>query len=167
MAEWVTNVEAKKILGLTDKALRYKRERGLLPAKKVKGKWLLDISSLTGNGGGAAESSVTPVEAGVSSDGMTAFAAASLKLKTEQARLAAERADKQALDNAVQRGLLIPAEYLETITGELVSLFRSKLINLAPQLAPICVGIDDPSELQEIMKKPINDILNEIAQAGE
>jgi phage terminase Nu1 subunit (DNA packaging protein) len=86
-----------------------------------------------------------------------------LDLVEQRARLAKEQADKQAMENAVRRGELVPrSDFVKTMQTAFVHC-RAKLLSLPSKLAPLMARIETPLEAQDRLTAAINEALAELA----
>lgn len=81
---------------------------------------------------------------------------AETRLKNAQAE-AAER------KNAVEKGLLIETETVETVWQGILMKVRSRLLQMPTSLAPILVGQDEMATVKEHLQTAVNDALSELA----
>ena len=65
--------------------------------------------------------------------------------RDERARLAKEQADRVALENARERGVLVYAQHVEDATASACASLSGDLDGLAGRLATTLAGIDDPA----------------------
>lgn len=81
----------------------------------------------------------------------------------EQARLTKLKADNEALDVALKEGSLIEAAAVADVWDRLLGNFRARLRALPAALADELAVLDDPREVQAVMKVTINQVLEELA----
>ena len=80
----------------------------------------------------------------------------------EKARLDRERADAQALKNAVDRGDLVPlTAVVEAVTGVYVTL-RSRLLGLPTALAPLLIGHTKLPIIERVITDEITECLVDV-----
>jgi phage terminase Nu1 subunit (DNA packaging protein) len=80
----------------------------------------------------------------------------------ERARLAKEKADAQAIENAKARGELVPQEEVATNWDKLVTACKTRLLAIPNKAAPQVVGMD-PKEASGFIRGLIVEALEELA----
>lgn len=83
--------------------------------------------------------------------------------KYEQARLTKLKADNEALDVALKEGSLIEAAAVADVWDRLLGNFRARLMALPAALADELAVLEDPREVQAVLKVTINQVLEELA----
>ena len=80
----------------------------------------------------------------------------------EKARLDRERADAQALKNAVDRGDMVSLEAVADALADVLITTRSRLLGMPTSLAPLLIGITKIPVLERMLSDEIADCLNDI-----
>lgn len=88
-----------------------------------------------------------------------------LDLTAERARLAKEQADKLARENALARGEVVYASEIETWLTSLFSALMQRIRALAAKVAPEAHGSETIAECEAIIRRHVDEALEEIAQA--
>ncbi|MBK7251937.1 MAG: hypothetical protein IPI06_13995 [Gammaproteobacteria bacterium] len=83
-------------------------------------------------------------------------------LVAQQARAAAERADKLALENAVRRGELREAKDVAREFALHVGAARAKLLSIPVKYAPRIATSQDVAEAERMLREAINEALREL-----
>ena len=83
--------------------------------------------------------------------------------KYEQARLTKLKADNEALDVALKEGSLIEAAAVADVWDRLLGNFRARLLALPAALADELAVLEDPREVQAVLKVTLNQVLEELA----
>lgn len=83
--------------------------------------------------------------------------------KYEQARLTKLKADNEALDVALKEGSLIEAAAVADVWERLLGNFRARMLALPAALADELAVLDDPREVQAVLKVTMNQVLEELA----
>jgi phage terminase Nu1 subunit (DNA packaging protein) len=89
---------------------------------------------------------------------------ANTDLSEERARLARAQREKYELQNAERRGILIPAEIVESVWADMLLNFKAKIMSISNKAAPIVSGLGSISEIEELLKKHHLEALNELAE---
>lgn len=85
--------------------------------------------------------------------------------KYEQARLTKAKADNEELDRALKEGSLIEAAVVEEAWTRMLGNFRARLLSLPAALADELAVIEEPREVQAVIKVYINQALDELANS--
>lgn len=88
-----------------------------------------------------------------------------LKIAREAELLTHERLKKRKTELVVEQmeKKLHIQEDVESIWNTMVLAAKSRITSIPTKTAPMLVGIEDAKEIQSILKREINDVLNEIA----
>lgn len=84
------------------------------------------------------------------------------KLKEETALKKAKR-EKAELELELAKGDLHTSKDVRMIYGGMVQTFRSKMLMLAPKVAPKVIGIDDVAIVKDIIEKDVYEALSELS----
>jgi len=84
-------------------------------------------------------------------------------INNERARLVYHQANLAALDEETRRSKLIPADEIDREWAEITSIMRAKITLIPKQVAAVGCGITDYNEMESLVKKLVNDVLNELA----
>jgi phage terminase Nu1 subunit (DNA packaging protein) len=94
------------------------------------------------------------------------FGEEGLDLTAENARLAKERADAQALKNAELRGELVPASDQDAGLIGLATATQARILAVPAKVASECASETSPHGCQAIIERGLHDALNDLAEAG-
>lgn len=144
---------AEKYLGLSDRRIRQLFKQGVL-IKTQKGKYDLQKSVL-GYVNHLREKEKTQNES-----------LEKLKISKEAESLMHERLKKRKTELQVLQieKKLHAQEDVEYFWNTMILAAKSRITSIPVKCAPILVGIEDRKEIQSILKREINDALNEIAE---
>lgn len=92
--------------------------------------------------------------------------AGDLDITEERARLAHHQANKTALEEAVLKGDLIPAEEVLAQWERLVSGFRAKMLAMPTKTSHLLVNVQEFDEIESILKSHIYEALKELSNEG-
>ena len=84
-------------------------------------------------------------------------------INNERARLVYHQANLAALEEETRRSKLIPADEIDSEWAEMTSIMRAKFTTIPKQVAAVGCGITDYNEMESLVKKLVNDALNELA----
>jgi len=84
-------------------------------------------------------------------------------INNERARLVYHQANLAALEEETRRSKLIPANEINSAWAEMTSIMRAKITSIPEQVAAIGCGITDYNEMESLVKKLVNDALDELA----
>jgi len=84
-------------------------------------------------------------------------------INDERARLVHHQANLAALDEETRRSKLIPADEINSEWAEMTSIMRAKITSIPEQVAAVGCVITDYNEMESLVKKLVNDVLNELA----
>ena len=84
-------------------------------------------------------------------------------INNERARLVYHQANLAALEEETRRSKLIPADEIDSEWAEMTSIMRAKITPIPKQVAAVGCGITDYNEMESLVKKLVNDALNELA----
>jgi len=84
-------------------------------------------------------------------------------INNERARLVHHQANLAALEEETRRSKLIPADEINSEWAEMTSMMRVKITPIPKQVAAVGCGITDYNEMEALVKKLVNDALNELA----
>ena len=84
-------------------------------------------------------------------------------INNERARLVHHQANLAALEEETRRSKLIPANEINSEWAEMTSIMRAKITPIPEQVATVGCGITDYNEMESLVKKLVNDVLNELA----
>ena len=84
-------------------------------------------------------------------------------INNERARLVHHQANLAALEEETRRSKLIPADEINSEWAEMTSIMRAKITPIPKQVAAVGCGITDYNEMESLVKKLVNDALNELA----
>lgn len=84
-------------------------------------------------------------------------------LTAERTRLAKEQADKTALENALRRKELLPADEVQRDLEQVFIAVRSRLLSLPTKLAPRALGRGTLAEMRDVLDDGVREALNELA----
>lgn len=85
----------------------------------------------------------------------------------ERARLAKEKADAQAIENAKARGELIDVKTVAAAWEKRMANFRAKVLQRSSRVAPLLAAMDDPKEVAGALKASDYENLEELANGDE
>lgn len=89
-----------------------------------------------------------------------------LDLTEERARKAKEEADRIEMQNKVMRGELLPREDVDAaVTGSFARV-RARVIGLPTKVAPMVVGMENPAEIEAVVRKAANEALKELSETN-
>lgn len=80
----------------------------------------------------------------------------------ERTRLTRIQADRKELELKVAQGKLIDVDIAMSLWGMVVQAIRSKLLALPSKQAPLMLGCNSLSELQDVGEKQVNEVLEEL-----
>lgn len=86
-----------------------------------------------------------------------------LDLSSERARLAAEQADKTALENAVRRGELLELQVVERAWQNLMVSLRARMLSLPTKLAMELANLSDANAVRGRLTDEVSEVLAEAA----
>jgi hypothetical protein len=84
-------------------------------------------------------------------------------INNERARLVHHQANLAALDEETRRSKLIPANEINSEWAEMTSIMRTKITPIPKQVATVGCGITDYNEMESLVKKLVNDALDELS----
>jgi hypothetical protein len=84
-------------------------------------------------------------------------------INNERARLVYHQANLAALEEETRRSKLIPADEINSEWAEMTSVMRAKITPIAKQVAAAGYGITDYNEMESLVKKLVNDALDELS----
>ena len=84
-------------------------------------------------------------------------------INNERARLVHHQANLAALEEETRRSKLIPADEIDSEWAEMTSIMRAKITLIPKQVAAVGCGITDYNEMESLVKKLVNDVLDELA----
>jgi phage terminase Nu1 subunit (DNA packaging protein) len=84
-------------------------------------------------------------------------------INNERARLVHHQANLAALDEETRRSKLIPADEINSEWAEMTSIMRAKITTIPEQVAAVGCGITDYNEMEALVKKLVNDALDELS----
>ena len=84
-------------------------------------------------------------------------------INNERARLVHHQANLAALEEETRRSKLIPADEINSEWAEMTSIMRAKITSIPKQVATVGCGITDYNEMEALVKKLVNDVLDELA----
>lgn len=87
------------------------------------------------------------------------------QLTAEKARLAAAQAEKYELENAVKRGELLPRTEVQPAWSSFVVATRSRLMAIAPGIAPLLSITMEPGGCQDIVESAVYEALSDLANS--
>ena len=91
----------------------------------------------------------------------------SLDLSIERARQAKETADKLALENAVSRGELVELAEIQSEWKREVISAKNLLLGIPTRVAPLIAVEGNPAVCRDIVKRVINEALDELSADPE
>jgi phage terminase Nu1 subunit (DNA packaging protein) len=86
-----------------------------------------------------------------------------LDLVEQRARLAAAQALMTERKNTIAEGEFLERRGVHIMATSSFAIVRSRLLGIAPKVAPYLVGIATPAKAQEIVKNEIYDVLDALA----
>ena len=88
-----------------------------------------------------------------------------LKISKQAEELMHEKLKKRKTELLVlqMEKKLHSAEDVESIWNTMIFAAKSKITSIPTKVAPVLVGIEDAKEIQSILRREINDVLNDIA----
>ena len=84
-------------------------------------------------------------------------------INNERARLVHHQANLAALEEETRRSKLIPADEINSEWAEMTSIMQSKITPIPKQVAAVGCGINDYNEMESLVKKLVNDALDELS----
>ena len=84
-------------------------------------------------------------------------------INNERARLVHHQANLAALDEEARRSKLIPADEINSEWAEMTSVMRAKISPIPKQVAAVGCGITDYNDMESLVKKLVNDALDELS----
>ena len=87
-----------------------------------------------------------------------------LDLQAERARLAKEQADKTAMENARQRGELVPVAAVRGLLEKILSAFRTRILSLPTRIATQVIGIKATAEARDLIEEHLQEALNDLSR---
>ena len=84
-------------------------------------------------------------------------------INNERARLVHHQANLAALEEETRRSKLIPADEINSEWAEMTSIMRAKITTIPEQVAAVGCGITDYNEMEALVKKLVNDALDELS----
>ena len=84
-------------------------------------------------------------------------------INNERARLVYHQANLAALEEETRRSKLIPADEINSQWAEMTSIMRAKITTIPEQVATVGCGITDYNEMESLVKKLVNDVLDELS----
>jgi phage terminase Nu1 subunit (DNA packaging protein) len=84
-------------------------------------------------------------------------------INDERARLVHHQANLAALEEETRRSKLITADEINSEWAEMTSVMRAKITPIPKQVAAVGCGISDYNEMESLVKKLVNDALDELA----
>ena len=84
-------------------------------------------------------------------------------INNERARLVHHQANLAALEEETRRSKLIPADEINSAWAEKTSIMRAKITPIPKQVAAVGCGITDYNEGEALVKKLVNDVLDELS----
>lgn len=87
--------------------------------------------------------------------------------ETPRDRLARVQADRVEMEIAEKRRELIPAGEIGQEWASVIVATRQALLVVPQEVAPLCVGIDDPDPIREILQDAIEEALSRLAEDDE
>ena len=84
-------------------------------------------------------------------------------INNERARLVHHQANLAALEEETRRSKLIPADEIDSEWAEMTSIMRAKFTTIPKQVAAVGCGITDYNEMESLVKKLVNDALDELS----
>ena len=87
-----------------------------------------------------------------------------LDLNAERARLAKEQADKAAMENARQRGELVPVSVVRKLLERILSVFKTHILAIPSKLAPLVLGLNTTAGARDAIAEHLHGALNELSR---
>ena len=84
-------------------------------------------------------------------------------INNERARLVHHQANLAALDEETRRSKLVPTDEINSEWAQMTSIIRAKITPIPKQVAAVGCGITDYNEMEALVKKLVNDVLDELA----
>lgn len=156
-----TSRKVAEALNCSERYVRELASRGVIPKRAAAG-WDLEAcrsryaAHLREVAAGRTQAGA-PVAAG------TPGASGQQSLAYEQARLAKEKADAQAMANAVARGELVKQENVRAAVVAAWANARARLLAIPTKGAPMLVGISAVAPMQAALTELVRDALAELA----
>lgn len=149
----VSELELADYLGLTDRRVRQMAQEGLV-VKVSKGKY--DLKESVQRYIASIKSKETPQTQSLEK----------LKVAKEYEVMTHEKLKKRKTELIVEQmeKKLHSAEDVESVWNTMIFSAKSKLTAIPTKIAPMIVGIEDTKEVQAILKREINDCLNDISK---
>lgn len=83
----------------------------------------------------------------------------------ERARLTKEQADRVAMENDVQRGLLIDAEHAARLWADVVVNAKTRLLSIPTKAAPLVLGCKTMPEARDVLERFIIEALHDLSRS--
>lgn len=87
--------------------------------------------------------------------------------KTERARLVKAKREAEELELKLKRGELHRSEDIEAVMTDMLLRFKSRMMALPAKLSPILAKKSDPAEVFKLIKKGVDEALEELADFDE
>ena len=84
-------------------------------------------------------------------------------INNERARLVHHQANLAALDEETRRSKLVPTDEINSEWAQMTSIIRAKITPIPKQVAAVGCGITDYNEMEALVKKLVNDALDELS----
>ena len=84
-------------------------------------------------------------------------------INNERARLVPHQANLAALDEETRRSKLVPTDEINSEWAQMTSIIRAKITPIPKQVAAVGCGITDYNEIESLVKKLVNDALDELS----
>ena len=84
-------------------------------------------------------------------------------INNERARLVHHQANLAALDEETRRSKLVPTDEINSEWAQMTSIIRAKITPIPKQVAAVGCGITDYNEIESLVKKLVNDALDELS----
>lgn len=142
-----------RLLGISERRIRELRDRGTIP-DNGRGRYVLGIAVP------AYSEHIRALGAGWKGEGEGGEV---LDLTAERARKAKEEADRLEMQNAVMRGELLARSDVDAAVIEDYSRVRAKLLGIPSKVAPLVAATSEPREAEGLVKRAINEALQELS----
>lgn len=150
----VTGKVVADTLGLTERRIRQLRQDGVIKETSY-GSGLYRLPE-------AVQAYIAFITKGETSDG-----SAALDLSREKALLMKAKRESEEYDLMLKRGDLHQTEEIRQIISGMLANFRSRLLSIPSKASPELAVKSDKAEIHEILKRLVDEALNELADFDE
>jgi len=86
------------------------------------------------------------------------------ELDAANLRLVQAKADKAEISVSILLGDTVRLDMVEKVWGNLVTIFRSRILTMPWKLAPVLAKMDDPAEIEAVVMEEVKEGLGELAE---